>query len=240
MGGTDPNTETASNAERGALTREHIVRTAIQLVDQEGVAALSMRRLGAEIGVEAMALYRYIDGREDLLDAMVDAVSAPVQSAAADSLDAAGGWRAYLWNQAHHMRDLAIRHPNLFPLVATRHPAAPWLRPPLRNLDMVEEFLTSLHRGGFGPRQLALVYRIFARFLLGQLLLVAAQERQTGTEEQQRGADAVSLRHHPKIAEMEAYLAAPTDEGEEFDAALENVLEVIAAVAGEPAPEASE
>src|SRR5690625_4706187 len=101
-----------AGAERATLSRDQIVETAISLVDSEGVGALSMRRLGGLMGVEAMALYRYVDGREDLLDAMVDAVTAPVESVAAGPADARwGGWRGYLWRLAHYMRDLAPNHP---------------------------------------------------------------------------------------------------------------------------------
>ena len=50
------------------LDRERILQAAIDFIDESGLAALTMRRLGASLGVEAMALYRYVPGREDLLD----------------------------------------------------------------------------------------------------------------------------------------------------------------------------
>ncbi len=224
-------------SERAALTREQIVGTAISLVDNEGVGALSMRRLGAQMGVEAMALYRYVDGREGLLDAMVDSVTAPVESVAAGPADSSrGGWRGYLWRLAHHMRDLAIRHPHIFPLIATRHPAAPWLRPPLRNLDMVEEFLDTLLSSGFDQHQAATVYRGFASFLLGHLLLTAAQEANQGKVSGGRPAprSVQDLGDYPRIREMEDLLGHSDSDAEEFAEALEDLLEVIAATAGEP------
>lgn len=225
-----------AGADRPGLTRAQIVETAIALVDAEGVQALSMRRLGARMGVEAMALYRYVDGREDLLDEMVDTVSGPLESQAGADVSEAGGWRAYLWALAHHMRDLALRHPNLFPLVATRHPAAPWLRPPLRNLAVVEEFLSTLRAGGFDQAQAALVYRTFASFLLGHLLLTAAQEANQIASD----ADATEviknqdLQQYPTIAQMASLLAAPVRADEEFDEALEDLLETVGRVVGEP------
>ncbi|MBF6090674.1 helix-turn-helix transcriptional regulator, partial [Nocardia cyriacigeorgica] len=54
------------------LSRQAILELAIDLVDREGLRKLTMRRLGAECGVEAMALYRYVHSREDLLSGMVD------------------------------------------------------------------------------------------------------------------------------------------------------------------------
>jgi TetR/AcrR family transcriptional regulator, tetracycline repressor protein len=67
-----------------------------------------------------------------------------------------------------------VDHPHAFPLVATRHPAAPWLRPPIRSLDLVEDFLQRLGANGFDDDQIAHAYRGFSSFLLGHLLLESA------------------------------------------------------------------
>jgi TetR/AcrR family tetracycline transcriptional repressor len=58
-----------------------------------------------------------------------------------EQLQPTNGWQAYLQWLAHGVRALAREHPNVFPLIAARHPAAPWLRPPLRSLRVVEDFL---------------------------------------------------------------------------------------------------
>lgn len=231
-------TEASTSADRPALSRDEIVLTAITLVDDEGAAALSMRRLGAEMGVEAMALYRYVDGREDLLDAMVDHVSGPMEAAAEEDVRSTGGWRAYLWQLGQHVRQVATTHPHIFPLVATRHPAAPWLRPPLRNLDVVEELLSTLLDGGFDKEQAALIYRNFASFLLGHLLLTAAEYSQadlTGVGiGEDPGRTERDLSEFPTVMALEALLSAPGRDPEEFDAALEDLLDRIAEVAGAP------
>jgi TetR/AcrR family transcriptional regulator, tetracycline repressor protein len=94
-----------------------------------------MRRLGKELDVEAMSLYRYVNGREDLLEGIVDHLVAQLHlESAGDQLQQTGGWQANLQWLAHGVRQLARQHPDTFPLIATRHPAAPWLRPPLRSL----------------------------------------------------------------------------------------------------------
>ena len=236
----DPASEGAisTSADRPALTRDQIVHTAITLVDAEGAAALSMRRLGAEMGVEAMALYRYVDGREDLLDAMVDHVSGPMEAAAEEDVRSTGGWRAYLWQLGQHIRHVATQHPHIFPLVATRHPAAPWLRPPLRNLDVVEEMLSTLLEGGFDKEQTALIYRTFASFLLGHLLLTAAEHSHAqasgAAAEEVPGSTERDLSEFPTVMALEPLLSAPSRDREEFDAALEDLLDRIAEAAGEP------
>jgi TetR/AcrR family tetracycline transcriptional repressor len=139
-----------SGTHRGHLTRERIIEVAIEYVDDHGLTALTMRRLGKELGVEAMSLYRYVNGREDLLEGMVDYMVATLHiTSRPGALGPADGWQAYLQWLAHGVRALAREHPNVFPLIATRHPAAPWLRPPLRSLRVVEDFLTTLISRGF-------------------------------------------------------------------------------------------
>jgi TetR/AcrR family transcriptional regulator, tetracycline repressor protein len=160
---------------RSPLSRERILDAAIAFVDARGLTALTMRRLGTELGVEAMSLYRYVDGRDDLLEGMVDEMVDRLH------LDPDGvrpgpgeGWQAYLQWLAHGVRGLAREHPQVFPLIATRHPAAPWLRPPLRSLRVVEDFLSTLVDRGFTDERAVAAYRAFSSFLLGHLLLEAA------------------------------------------------------------------
>ena len=70
--------------ERTPLNRDRIARAALGLVDSEGLAALTMRRLGSELGVEAMSLYNHVTNKDDLLDAIVDRVYAEVELPATD------------------------------------------------------------------------------------------------------------------------------------------------------------
>src|SRR5918911_5150190 len=162
-------------AGRRTLSRELIIDTAIDFVDQHGLTALTMRRLGKQLGVEAMSLYRYVNGREDLLEGIVDALVAKLHLRPDDEqLQPTNGWQAYLQWLAHGVRALAREHPRVFPLIATRHPAAPWLRPPLRSLRVVEDFLTMLISRGFSDARAVMAYRAFSSFMLGHLLLEAS------------------------------------------------------------------
>lgn len=162
-----------SKGSTGRLSRPLIVDTAIAYIDEHGTRALTMRELGGELGVEAMSLYRYVAGREDLLEAVVTALL----DGLSDRLDKdlTGTWQGYLQTLAHSVRRIAIDHPGVFPLVATRHPAAAWLRPPLRSLELVQDFLETLSSHGFTDAQVVQTYRGFSGFLLGNLLLDAAQ-----------------------------------------------------------------
>jgi AcrR family transcriptional regulator len=156
---------------RVPLDRERIVAAAIAYIDDQGLSGLTMRRLGTALGVEAMSLYRYVPGKEDLLDAVVDSL-VDGMSRDDDVLQAPrDGWQDYLQRLAHGVRRVALDHPKAFPLVASRPPEAPWLRPPLRNLAWVEAFLAGLLTEGFSDSGAVASYRAFTSFLLGHLLL---------------------------------------------------------------------
>lgn len=154
------------------LDRERVARTALEMIDEEGTSRLSMRHLGQRLGVEAMSLYHHVSGREDLLEAVVRLLLDDLYASMSD--DPSDTWQGYLQSLAHAVRRIAVEHPSAFPLVATRHPAAPWLRPPLRSLEVVEDFLATLERHGFTNEQMVDIYRAFTSFLLGNLLLEAA------------------------------------------------------------------
>ena len=158
----------------GSLSRDRVVDVAVRIIDEAGPGALTMRRLGQELGVEAMAVYRYVNGREDLLEAVVDRLVNEIEVDPGSSMRPMDGWQAFLQWMAHEVRRLAIEHPNAFPLIATRHPAAPWLRPPLRSIRVVQDFLDGLTARGFTDDQAVAAYRSFTSFLLGHLLLESA------------------------------------------------------------------
>ncbi|WP_157546249.1 TetR/AcrR family transcriptional regulator [Microtetraspora fusca] len=109
-------------AEAG-LDQDVIVRAAVALADREGVGAVSMRRLAGDLGVGVMSLYRYVTGREELNDLMVDAVfgARPLPEPGPD------GWRAKLELSAREEWALYRAHPWLSHLAAatTRPPNAP-------------------------------------------------------------------------------------------------------------------
>ncbi|MGH8940838.1 MAG: TetR family transcriptional regulator, partial [Actinomycetes bacterium] len=66
--------QAASGERRAPLSRERVLRAAIALADEAGIESLTMRRLGQELGVEAMSLYRHVANKDDILDGIVDLV----------------------------------------------------------------------------------------------------------------------------------------------------------------------
>lgn len=219
-------------SERVSLDRPRIVEAAIDLIGRDGLATLTMRRLGQELGVEAMALYRYVPGREDLLDAVVGRIIDDLEHDD-DVLDRPrDGWQDFLQRLAHGVRRTALRHPKVFPLVASRPPEAPWLRPPLRSLQWVEQFLSGMTAEGFSDQAAVTAYRNFTGFLLGHLLLeVASHDADLGPldvlEEATDPPHDELANQYPHVERMRRGLSED-HAAVEFEDALEALLERIA------------
>ncbi|MFL5642189.1 MAG: TetR/AcrR family transcriptional regulator [Chloroflexota bacterium] len=123
---------------RAPLTRGRVLEAAVDLADREGIDAVSMRRLGQELGIEAMSLYTHIRGKEDLLDGMVDVVVAeiPVDTVGPD-------WRATLRRQILDARGVMLRHRWAARIIETR------TAPGLATLGYMEAATGIIRDGGF-------------------------------------------------------------------------------------------
>src|ERR1700761_1154812 len=97
------------------LSRAAVVAAALALLDRDGVEALTMRRLGAELGVEAMSLYRHVPSRDALLDALADRLAPEM-----DAPDSGADWAEALRALAAELRAAGRRHPAAFELVGLR------------------------------------------------------------------------------------------------------------------------
>jgi AcrR family transcriptional regulator len=220
----------AAPSERVPLSEERIVDAAVMFIDDQGLPGLSMRRLGTLLGVEAMSLYRYVPGREQLLDAVVERIVDEME-ADPEVLDRPEhGWQDYLQRLAHGVRRVALAHPKVFPLVASRPAEAPWLRPPLRSLRWVEAFLEGLQLEGFSDQAAVEAYRAFTSFLLGHLLLeVAALGADLGPLDVVEEDADKSLTPYPRIRGLSAQLREDHS-ATEFEDSLENLLQRLALI----------
>ncbi len=99
---------------RTPLSRERIAAAALELVDRDGLVALSMRRLGAALGVEGMALYRHFPSKAALLDGIVEVLLAELAIPAPTDVP----WQMVFREVARAYRALLLRHPNAIPLLA--------------------------------------------------------------------------------------------------------------------------
>lgn len=215
-------------AARTALNREGVLAAAMQLADAEGLAAVTMRRLAASLGVEAMSLYHHLPGKAGLLDGLVEAVVAEVH-AELEQLGPVDGWRAGLRGRCLAAREVMLRHPWAPGLISSR-PAIP---PSL--YGYFEDVLATLIRGGFS-------YHLAHRALhaLGSMVLGFTQELfspttaggsvDTDAAEEDLAAMAEALPHLTAMVEAELHAADdPTlgwcDSQAEFEFTLDLMLD---------------
>jgi TetR/AcrR family transcriptional regulator, tetracycline repressor protein len=141
------------------LSTALILDAALALIDREGADALTMRRLGGELGVEAMSLYRHVADRAALLEGLADRLGAEIEPR-----DGAGEWADALRGLAGDLRALARRHPAAFTLVGMRVLNTPNV------LGPIEDALASLRRAGFTPARAIFAYRLVMTYARGYAL----------------------------------------------------------------------
>src|SRR5262245_24793657 len=125
---------------RAGLTRDKVLERAVQLVDEEGLDALSMRRLGEALGVQAMSLYRHVSDKADLLDGVHGAILAAVPVPARR-----GPWATRARALARSVREALRAHPRALVLFATRPAVVP------ASLALFEEALAIVSESGLDP-----------------------------------------------------------------------------------------
>lgn len=209
---------------RISLSASEIYRAALRLVDAEGLDALTMRRLAAEMGVATMSLYGHVPTKEDLLLGVVNLVTEEI------GLPQPGTppWEA-LKVVTREFRRVALLHPNLVPLIMRQPPTGS------QGLLTLEAALDALRRAGLEPGMTARGYRLMASFAIGFVSLecggffkpvdVAAGEQVAPIE-----VSAV-----PRVAEMGPHLAA-WDPDAEFERGMEVLVGVLSGWAGSPDP----
>lgn len=165
------------------LNAAEIVREAVLAADEWGVEWLTMRRLGRRLGVQAMALYRHVGGRELLLDAMVAAMMAELSRTMTPRTHSSTTGQVYLQDTAHDVRDLALTHPWLIRLMVVRPAQTVGLNRPLCSLACTEAFLQALDHRGFDPVVSVRTYHHFTAFLLGHLVIEAGAPEDTSTSD---------------------------------------------------------
>ena len=140
------------------LARERIVEAAMRIIDQEGLDALSMRRLGAELGVNPMAAYYHVPNKAALYDLILDAVMSGVD---ASGIDDDAPLAEQLKQAARAYRAAILEHPRAIPVLATRSlRTAAALRP-------VEPFLGVLFAAGLTPDEALAAVDAVAQYILG-------------------------------------------------------------------------
>ncbi len=128
----------AEAANRAPVNRERTLEVALALADSEGIQAVTMRRIARELGVEAASLYHHVNGKDQILDGLVDVVAAEIalpQSSA--------DWREAVSQRAHNTRSVLRRHPWAVSLMASRTSPGP------ATLGLLEAGIRCFREGGF-------------------------------------------------------------------------------------------
>jgi AcrR family transcriptional regulator len=139
------------------LTRQRVLEAALSLIDREGLEGLSMRKLGAMLGVEAMSLYNHVENKRALFDGVIELLI--VQAPSPEQLD--GTPREELWAFAHAFRDVLRAHPRVLPLVATSP-----LRTPA-TLAILDHLLATIHRAQITGVQAIYALQCLVGFIVG-------------------------------------------------------------------------
>ncbi len=157
------------------LTRELIVRTALEIVDRDGEKALSMRRLGAELGVDPMAVYYYLPNKSALIDGIVEAVMSEIDlgiddpDAPAEERVMCAAW-AYL--------QVMLAHANAIPIMLSRGPNTPEAARP------VEYLIGVLRDAGLSPIQAMAGMNAIAAAVRGVVGMAATQGTEPPTQDE--------------------------------------------------------
>jgi AcrR family transcriptional regulator len=167
-------TRPRSRARQPSLSREQIVRVAVELADAEGPDAISMRRIAARLGVGAMTLYGYVADRDALLAHMINEVVAETGPWGVSS----GSWRADLACHARQFRDLCLRHSWLPVELGT----APFLIAP-RLVAAAEFVLAALEPQGIDPDTAGAVLRMLNNYVVGTALREVTESRGAGAHD---------------------------------------------------------
>jgi AcrR family transcriptional regulator len=149
-------TDTTTERRRTPLTRERVLQTAVRRADQGGIASLSMRKLGQELGVEAMALYHHFANKDDLVDGMVDLVFGEIELPPSTR-----DWRTAMRQRAIGVRDALLRHRWAVGLMESRR------RPGPANLRHHDAVIGSLRAGGFDIGMAAHAYSVLDSYIYG-------------------------------------------------------------------------
>jgi len=171
------------------LDRDRVVDKALELVDAEGLEALSMRRLGRELGVEGPALYTYVKDKDDLLDAIGDRVLDVLEL----DLPGRGPWQERIRASVAGWAEMQERHPGGFALIYRG-----WKEKVSRT---TEELLDALRTAGFDEAGAALAYQTVISFIDGALL-EWPRETYGGAKGWERISRTVDPESYPRMAEI--------------------------------------
>jgi AcrR family transcriptional regulator len=195
--------------QREPLTRDRVLRAAVEVVDREGLEALSMRRLGEALGVEAMSLYRYVPSKAALLDGVHEAILAEVVVP-----ERGRDWTVTVRAYARAFRAALVAHPNALAVFALRPAVTP------ASLEHVEAGLAVFRAAGFSIEAAVASFQVVVSFVIGHTLASHGP-----TRDDDRSAPVYQTLDPAKFPAL--LEAAPVLDERDVDAELELGLDVL-------------
>lgn len=193
-----------------SLTPSSIAAAALAVIDRDGLGGLSMRAVAAELGLTAMSLYRYLEGRDELEALVVDAVHRDIDL----ELSPRAGWRRRVVTLVERAREAMRAHPSVIPLILTRRQSSEV------SVRWGEAMMAALAEGGFQGAERVVAFRALLSYLIG-----AVQVEHFGPLSGEGTAALAQLPRadYPFLSETarQARLVPPSDE---FHRGLEAVL----------------
>lgn len=203
---------------RASLTREVVLRTALALVDEGGLEALSMRQLGTKLGVEAMSLYNHVAGKDDIIDGVLDLVVEEI------AIPAVGeDWREAMKERATSAREVFTRHPWAGALMDSRLSSSP------SRLRYFDAIVGALLGAGFSLELAAHAISILDCYVYGfgrQRLNMASSGESKAEKRAEGFRENLSDQSYPHLALMTEFaMKTGYDEDADFEFGLNLILE---------------
>jgi TetR/AcrR family tetracycline transcriptional repressor len=194
-----PAGQTRSSKRRGRpalISRQQILEAALALVDEHGLEALTMRRLGAALGVDPMAIYHHVPDKAALFDGLVEQVFAEIAVPSPT-----GRWPEDLRAIARSARATLLAHPDLVALAGTRPPVTE------PAFDLVEAVTTIALGAGLGEQTAADAFDCIGRMVIGHVLAEAGRppggEVSGGEQEHRDAQETLPAERYPGLAAVE-------------------------------------
>jgi AcrR family transcriptional regulator len=208
--------EAMDRPRREPLSRERIIHAALRIMDDEGLDAVTMRRVGRELGVEAMSLYNHVRDKEDILDGITEEVLGGLRVPTADD------WAESARLTAREFRRVLLAHPGVMTLLTERD--KPFTT--VDSLQLYERIFDLFRMAGLSEADTAQAFHVFGGYILGSVtlelgLMVGSPKDEAHHEEMARLVESADL---PRMREVMPFLI-DCDLDAQFDFGLDLMIE---------------
>lgn len=218
---------------RPRLSRDRVLRAALDVADAGGLGALTIRSLAEQLGTKPMSVYHYVKNKDEILDGIVDIVFSEIELP-----EPGRDWRSEIRRRTASARSVLRRHPWAIPLMQSRTSPGPAT---LRHLDAN---IGTLRGGGFSVALTAHAYALIDSYLYGFALSESSlpiNGPESVTDVAESIMEHVAVETYPHLTEfsVEHVMKPGYDFGNEFEFGLDLVLDGLAAAAAQASPAAS-